>query len=61
MICMIEGFEGLKENSKRIYSTLPSSFLRATDKKEKKKPPLRIFENFCNRTLHTFAKPHKPA
>jgi len=36
---------------------------KTTDKEErrkKKKPPLRIFENFCNRTLHTYAKPHKP-
>lgn len=34
---------------------------QTTEKKEKKKkPPLRIFENFCQHTLHTFAKPHKP-
>ncbi len=41
---------------RHLYSTETEDLPKGKDKK----PSLRIFANFCNLTLHTFVKPHKP-
>lgn len=57
-LTQIDSTTGLNPPDRQSKRT---TMLTVDKKRKMRKPPLRIFENFCQRTFGTYAKPHKPS